>query len=221
MAKVPDTPRRTVLKSSDMSLTSALSSRSSTFRSLISSKSTKEKSLPKFLRSTSFPPPQLSTLPFGPSASTPPVSSLHNVEEMNLLTSHFTIPSSRSLFTQMAPPKPFRMSRDLATEILRKKLEKIEEILVGIREEEKGDPQEVLLSVKEMRFTREEVRRLVCEGEVTRKTMQAYFKHLNHENRKTLDLRSVKVFSPAFTQEIFGKGHATSLHSTSDPLKYE
>lgn len=218
MAKVPDTPRSGLLKRSDLSLTSALSSRSSTFRSVLSSKSVKEKSLPKFLREERKETGPVLSLPFGPAAAST-LGALHSAEEMSLLTSHFATMSPRSMFSQMAPPKPFRASRDMAAELQRKKEARVEELLETLSEEDL-DADEVLFTIKEQTFTRAEMRKLV-QGEVTRKVMQAYFKHLNHENRKSLDLQSVKIFSIVFTQEIFGKGRAAALHSHADPLKYE
>lgn len=220
MAKAPDTPRSATLKRSDLSLTSALSSRSSTFKSLLSSKNVKEKSLPRFLREERKDATPVLALPFGPAAAANSLGSLHSAEEMNLLTSHFATLSPRSMFSQMAPPKPFRASRDMAAELQRKKEARIEELLNDLRQEE-ADGSEVLFTIKEQTFTRTEMRKLVLNGEVTRKVMQAYFKHLNHENRKSLDIQSVKIFSIAFTQEIFGKGRASVLHSRADPLKYE
>ena len=123
------------------------------------------------------------------------------------------------MFSQMAPPKPFRSSRDMAAELQHKKEVRIEELLKTLSQDDL-DESEVLFSIKDQTFTRTEMRKLVCKGEVTRKVMQAYFKHLNHENRKALDIQSVKIFSIAITQEIFGKGKAT-IHSRADPLKYE
>ena len=217
MAKVPDTPRSAPLRRSDLSLTSALSSRSSTFRSVLSSKSVKAKSLPKFLREERKECAPVLSLPFGP-AATDVLGALHSAEEMSLLTSHFSTMSPRSMFSQMAPPKPFRASRDMAAELQRKKEARIEELLETLSEE--LDASEMLFTIKEQTFTRAEMRKLI-KGEVTRKVMQAYFKHLNHENRKSLDIQSVKIFSIVFTQEIFGKGRAAALHSRADPLKYE
>lgn len=217
MATPQTTPQKTKLHSSSVSLTSALTSRSSTFRGLVSSKNVKQKALPKFLREERSSSRACLTLPFGPQgdASAQLFDSLRSAEEMNILSSHFSAIRTRSLLVS-SPQKPIRAVPPSDT--ARRREDRVEEVLAAVQSEQARD--EELLRIKEVGFNRAELRAALGR-DISRKVMQAYFKALNRENRSRMDIQSVKIFSIPFSQEIFGKGRAATLHSKADPLKYE
>lgn len=126
---------------------------------------------------------------------------------------------TRSVLIDSPNRGPIRSQPDLTRENNRKKEEKITEIIESVKNE--AEPrEEVMVCIREVEINRGELRTTLGK-DVSRKVMQAYFKALNRENRLRMDIQSVKIFSIAFSQEIFGKGRTTTLHSKSDPLKYE
>lgn len=220
MATPQTTPQKTKLHSSSVSLTSALSSRSSTFRGLVSSKNVKQKALPKFLREERSASRACLTLPFGPQgdASAQLFDSLRSAEEMNILSSHFSAIRTRSLLVS-SPQKPVRAVPSAVSDNAKRREERVAEVLAAVMSED-GARDEELLRIGDIGFNRGELKGVIGR-DVSRKVMQAYFKSLNRENRSRMDIQSVKIFSVVFSQEIFGKGRGATLHSKSDPLKYE
>lgn len=202
------------------SLTSALSGASGGFRSLISAKNIKAKTLPKFLRDDRTQKVPLS-LPFSLAAdSSDFVQSLHNAEEMSLITSHFL--SLHPRISTAASQWNSKLSSDLVQgfESRRLRESRVDEIIASIFAGT-GNPTEVLFTLKGETFCREDLRRVHEYSEVSRKILQAYLKSLNQLNRRLSDRQSVKIFRVSFSQQVFSKGRASLLHSKSDPLKYE
>ena len=218
----PQKPRASV-RGSSQSLTSALSSRSSTFRGLVNSKNIKQKALPKFLRDDKAAVRPSLTLPFGPQSEsgTESLEMLHSAEEMSLLSSHFSSLKPRSMFTP-SPQRPLKLPHEPSPEsdLTARREAKAEELLLEVKQG-LGESREEVFCIKGESFTREELGKVLGESEVPRKAMQAFLKAMNQENRRMMDVQSVKIFSIAFTQQIFSKGKASTLHSKSDPLKYE